>query len=105
MIQVKELFVTDLSRKGSGKNVLSPVRAIFEVYSKQGDLLAFHDSQGNYSIEDLVEFGRFCLSNKESSVEEIFNKWEKSGFPKYSKEDLGITETSAPQLHQISHSL
>lgn len=76
MIQVKELVVTDLSRKGSGKNILSPVRTVLEVYSKQGDLLAFHDSYGNFSIEDLVEFGRFCLSNKELSVEEIFNKWK-----------------------------
>lgn len=76
MIQVKELVVTDLSRKGSGKNILSPVRTVLEVYSKQGDLLAFYDSCGNFSIEDLVEFGRFCLSNRDLSVEEIFNKWK-----------------------------
>ncbi len=76
MIQIKELIVTDLSRKGSGKDILSPVRKVLEVYSKQGDLLAFHDSCGNFSIEDLVEFGQFCLSNKDLTVEEIFNKWK-----------------------------
>lgn len=76
MIQVKELVVTDLSRKGSGQNILSPVRTVLEVYSKQGDLLAFHDTYGNFSIEDLIDFGQFCLSNKDLSVEEIFNKWK-----------------------------
>lgn len=94
MIQVKELVITDLSRKGSGKNVFSPVRAVIEVYSKSGDLLAFHDSHGNFSVEDLLEFGQFCLSNKELSVEEIFNKWGKSPFPKYSKAELGIVSDS-----------
>ena len=76
MIQVKELVITDLSRKGSGQNILSPVRTVLEIYSKQGDLLAFHDSYGNFSIEDLVEFGHLCQLNKELSVEEIFNKWK-----------------------------
>ncbi len=76
MIQVKELVVTDLSRKGSGQNILSPVRSVFEVYSKQGELLAFHDSQGNYSIEDIISFGNFCLSNKDLQIEEIFSKWK-----------------------------
>ena len=94
MIQVKELIVSDLTRKGSGQSVFSPVRQVLEVYSKQGDLLAFHDKLGNFSIEDLLEFGKFCLSNKELSVEEILNKWEKSPFPMFSKTELGITEIS-----------
>ncbi len=94
MVQVKELIVSDLTRKGSGQSVFSPVRQVIEVYSKEGDLLAFHDKFGNFSIEDLFEFGNFCLSNKALSVEEIFNKWDKSKFPKFSKKDLGITYTS-----------
>ena len=94
MIQVKELIVSDLTRKGSGKSPFSPVRQVIEVYSKEGDLLAFHDKFGNFSIEDLFEFGNLCLSNKALSVEEIFNKWDKSKFPKFSKKDLGITYTS-----------
>jgi len=76
MIQVKELVITDLSRKGSGKNVFSPVRTVIEVYSKQGELLAFHDSFGNYSIEDLISFGNFCLSNNKQSIEELFKQWK-----------------------------
>ena len=73
MVQVKELIVSDLTRKGSGQSVFSPVRQVIEVYSKEGDLLAFHDKFGNFSIEDLFEFGNLCLSNKALSVEEIFH--------------------------------
>lgn len=76
MIQVKELVVSDLSRKGTGLNELSPIRSVFEVYSKEGDLLAVNDSQGNYSVEDLIAFGIFCLSKKDLSIEEIFKQWK-----------------------------
>jgi len=76
MIQVKELIVTDLSRKGIGKNELSPVRSVLEIYSKEGDLLATYDSQGNYSVEDLIAFGKFCISLKDLPIEEIFTKWK-----------------------------
>jgi len=102
MIQVKELIVSDLTRKGSGQNVFSPVRTVLEVYSKQGDLLAFHDSFGNYSIEDIFSFGKFCLSNKELSVEELLNKWEKSPFSKYSKTELGIVSDSISPSQLVS---
>lgn len=76
MIQVKELIVTDLSRKGTGKTELSPVRSVLEIYSKEGDLLATHDSQGNYSVEDLIAFGKYCMSLNSLSIEEIFTKWK-----------------------------
>lgn len=76
MIQVKELVITDLSRKGTGKDVTSPIRTVLEVYTKDGELLAYHDSQGNYSIEDLISFSNFCLSNKELSSEEALQKWK-----------------------------
>jgi len=76
MIQVKELVVTDLSRKGSGQNELSPVRSVLEVYSKEGELLAIHDSQGNYSVEDLIAFGKLCLSKTDLSIEDLFKKWK-----------------------------
>jgi hypothetical protein len=76
MIQVKELILTDLSRKGTGKDVTSPIRTVLEVYTKDGELLAYHDSQGNYSIEDLISFSKFCLSNKELSSEEALQKWK-----------------------------
>ncbi|RTL48862.1 MAG: hypothetical protein EKK39_12010 [Sphingobacteriales bacterium] len=76
MIQVKELIVTDLSRKGTGKDVTSPIRTVLEVYTKNGELLAYHDSQGNYSVEDLISFSKFCLSNKELSIDEALKKWK-----------------------------
>ena len=78
MIQVKELIITDLSRKGSGKDVTSPIRTVLEVYTKEGDLLAFNDSQGCYSIEDLISFSKFCLSNKDLSSEEALKKWKQN---------------------------
>lgn len=76
MIQVKELIITDLSRKGTGKDVTSPIRTVLEIYTKDGQLLACHDSQGNYSVEDLISFSRFCMSNKEMSSEDALEKWK-----------------------------
>lgn len=76
MIQVKELIVTDLTRKGTGKDVTSPIRTVLEVYTKDGELLAYYDSQGNYSVEDLISFSNFCLSNKELSSQEALQKWK-----------------------------
>ncbi len=76
MIQVKELVVSDLSRRGTGQNELSPIRSVFEVYSKEGELLAANDSQGNYSVEDLIAFGKFCMSKSDLSIEELFKKWK-----------------------------
>lgn len=76
MIKVKELIVTDLSRKGTGKDVTSPIRTVLEVYTKAGELLAYNDSQGNYSVEDLISFSNFCVSNKELSVSEALQKWK-----------------------------
>jgi hypothetical protein len=76
MIQAKELIVTDLSRKGNGKDVTSPIRTVLEVYTKDGELLAYRGCQGNYSVEDLVSFSSFCLSNKELSISEALQKWK-----------------------------
>ena len=76
MVEVKELIVTDLSRKGTGKDVTSPIRTVLEIYTKDGKLLAYLDSQGNFSVEDLISFSSFCLSNKELSVSEALQKWK-----------------------------
>lgn len=76
MIQMQEVIVTDLSRKGTGKDVTSPIRTVLEVYTKDGELLAYHDSQGNYSVENLISFSKFCLSNKELSIDEALQKWK-----------------------------
>lgn len=76
MIQVKEFVVTDLSRKGSGQSVISPLRSVLEVYTKDGELVAYHDSQGNYSVEDLIAFAEFCMSKIDLSIEDALIKWK-----------------------------
>ncbi|WP_028665908.1 hypothetical protein [Runella zeae] len=76
MIKTMELIVTDLSKKGTGLHELSPVRSLFEVYTKEGTLLAQHDSQGNYSVEDLIAFGKLCMSKSNLPIEKIFKEWK-----------------------------
>lgn len=76
MIQVKELVVKDLFRKRSRQNVTSHVRSIIEVYTKDGELLARHDSQGNYYVEDLIAFGKLFMSKTDLSIEDLFKKWK-----------------------------
>jgi predicted proteasome-type protease len=77
MIQVKELVITDLSRRGTGKDETSPVRSVLEVYSKEGDLLAVHDSQGNYTVEQLISFAKLCREKSEISIENNYLSWSK----------------------------
>jgi len=77
MIQVKELIVTDLSRRGNGCNEISPVRSVLEVYTKEGELLAVHDSQGNYTVEQLVDFAKLCREKSDVAVEKIYRSWSK----------------------------
>jgi len=77
MIQVKELVVTDLSRRGNGRDEISPVRAVLEVYTKEGELLAVHDSQGNYTVEQLVAFAKLCREKSDVAIEKIYQSWSK----------------------------
>jgi hypothetical protein len=77
MIQVKELIVTDLSRRGNGRDEISPVRSVLEVYTKDGELLAVHDSQGNYTVEQLVAFAKLCREKSDVAIEKIYQSWSK----------------------------
>jgi hypothetical protein len=77
MIQVKELVVTDLSRRGNGRDEISPARCILEVYTKEGELLAVHDSQGNYTVEQLVAFAKLCREKSDVAIEKIYQSWSK----------------------------
>jgi hypothetical protein len=76
MIEVKELIVSDLVSAGKGVAPHSPVRRVLEVYTKEGICLARHDNFGNFSSEDLYEFGIFCLANKDLSIDKIFERWK-----------------------------
>lgn len=75
MIQVKEVIITDISRRGNGHDRTSPIRTVLEVYTKDGELLAINDSQGNYTIEQLFGFARLCRANPEGVLEEIYQSW------------------------------
>lgn len=77
MIQVKELIVTDLSRRGNGRDETSPVRSVLEVYTKDGELLAVYDSQGNYTVEQLIEFAKLCREKSDIAIENIYQSWLK----------------------------
>jgi len=77
-VEVKELIVTNFAKRGSGKDETSPVRTILEIYTKDGKLMACNDGQGNYSVEDLIAFGKFCASNTDLPIEEAFLKWKTS---------------------------
>lgn len=77
MIQVKELIVTGLSRRGNGRDETSPVRSDLEVYTKDGELLAVYDSQGNYTVEQLIEFAKLCREKSDIAIENIYQSWLK----------------------------
>jgi predicted proteasome-type protease len=77
MIQVKDLVVTDLSRRGNGRDEISPVRSIIEVYTKDGELLAVHDSQGNYTVEQLVAFAKLCREKSDETIEKNYKSLSK----------------------------
>ena len=78
MIEVKEVIISDLRTKGLGKDITDPVRTVLEIYTKEGVLLADKDSFGNYSAQQLIEFGQFCREhNKTDDIKEIFQSWAK----------------------------
>ncbi|GAB2770858.1 hypothetical protein GCM10027275_11960 [Rhabdobacter roseus] len=73
MIEVKEVIVTDMNRRGDGKT--SAVRRVLEVYTKEGILLANMDSMGNFSIEQMLDFGQFCRNNSGLTVQEALHQF------------------------------
>lgn len=77
-VEIRELIVTNFSKRGSGKDETSPVRTILEIYAKDGKLMAWNDTQGNFAVEDLIAFGKFCTSNSALPIEESFLKWKSS---------------------------
>ena len=84
MIKVQELIITDLLRKGTGKETYSPVRGITAVYSKEGDLIATDDPCGSFSIEDLVRAVEYSKSQPHLTPSDAVMEWARSlGYPFY----------------------
>lgn len=79
MTVCKEVIITQLARKGSGKDQNSPVRILTQVYEKSGELIAEFDPNGCYSLEDMLAFANFYRSKTqpETAFDELKN-WRKS---------------------------
>ena len=59
MVICKEVVLCGLTRRGDGKSPSTPVRAITEVYDKDGTLIAEKDPCGGFNIEDLADLAGF----------------------------------------------
>jgi len=75
-VETRELIVTNFSKRGNGINETSSVRTTFEIYTKNCKLMAWNETQGNFFVEDLIAFGKFCASNLNLPIEEVFLKWK-----------------------------
>lgn len=71
MVKLQQVIMTNLSKKGTGQSENSPIRSIIEFYSPEGDLLAKNDPMGNFTIEQLVEFGAYCQNNQSKSPHDL----------------------------------
>ena len=59
MIVCKEVIISDLERRGSGKDQTSPIRAIIQVYEKTGVLIAEFDPNGGFTLEEMLSFAEY----------------------------------------------
>jgi hypothetical protein len=55
-VKVKQVILCTKGRRGSGKNAVSPVRIITEVFDFDGNLIADNDPCGDYSPEIILGF-------------------------------------------------
>ncbi len=60
---------------GNGCNETGTFRSALEVYTKDGDLLAVQDCQGNYTVEQLIAFAKLCREKSDLTVEKVFQSW------------------------------
>jgi len=42
-----------------------------------GELIAVHDSQGNYTVEQLIAFAKLCCENPDVAIEKNYLSWSK----------------------------
>ena len=55
----KEVIISDLARRGSGKDPTSPLRIITQVYEKTGELIAEFDPNGGFTLEEMLSFAEY----------------------------------------------
>jgi hypothetical protein len=55
-VKVMQVIYCTKKRRGSGRDETSPVRAIREILTTDGELLAERDPCGGYTREELISF-------------------------------------------------
>lgn len=62
----EEVIISTKSNRGTGKNELSPVRVITEVFTKSGEKIAEYDpckDANTFVATDLIHFHLWCKKN------------------------------------------
>ncbi len=79
-VSVEELVITRLTRRGNGKS--TPIRIVTEVYTKDGTLVADHDPDFTYSLEQLEKLIEYARKNIPLLTEDpalLLQDWIKYG--------------------------
>ena len=76
-VKIEEVIVVNSRPRGKGILPYSPMRKVREVFTKEGVPIAFEDPCGNYTSEDVFEFGKICKESKDQDIEELFESFEK----------------------------
>ena len=63
-VKVEQVIISTKGRRGSGESILSPVRAITEVFDFDGNLIAEHD-QNMITLETLLDFVRYRFKGED----------------------------------------
>ena len=76
-VKVMQVIYCTKKRRGSGRDETSPVRAVTEIFTPEGELIAEKDPCGGYTREDLINFALDYKSGRlgESYVQ-AFKEWQ-----------------------------
>lgn len=76
MIKNMEVIVTDLELRGNG-TVENPYRRIYQVYDKEGNLLAEDDpNHPEFTSHDMLNFSQWCFENDKDRNLMSLNDWK-----------------------------
>lgn len=75
MVKIEELIITDITMRGTGTT--TPFRLVFEVYNKNGDLLASKDPCADFTIYEMVEFSKHCRENFNEDILCLLKEWKR----------------------------